>query len=321
MAVSMSITTPILLSEYAQTLPETSAERVFVENMVGESDVMRAVPFLRVSAGKKEFLDISQTPTVNFRNINAAGGQATGAFNLRSEDTFFIDEYIWADRAMVDRLGMQHRAQQERLKSIALAQMFTTNFIKGDNTATGENAPNGLQVRCQTVNTNWFHNSASSGGAALSLANMDILYWSVNRPTHWIVPRTLMPYFDAAARNNTLVNQTVAFDKDDFGRRIIKYKGLPLLFGYEPDDTPDMLPMTEVASGGGSAVTGSIYCVSLRDGGLYAIEQTPLTVVDEGMLPGQPFYSTHIKWDWGIAREHPRAVARLDSISVAAIVA
>jgi hypothetical protein len=161
----------------------------------------------------------------------------------------------------------------------------------------------------------------ASGGAALSLANLDQLYWIVNKPTHFVVPRTLMPFFDAAARNNTLVNQTVSYAKDDFGRRIIKYKDLTLLFGYEPDDTPDMLPMTEVAFGGGSATTGSIYCVSLRDGGFYAIEQTPLSVIDEGLIVGQPFWSTHVKWDWGVSREHPRSIARLDSIQAATITA
>jgi hypothetical protein len=46
-----------------------------------------------------------------------------------------------------------------------------------------------------------------------------------------------------------------------------------------------------------------------------------MSVMDEGPVPGQPFSSTHIKWDWGIAKEHPRAVARLTSITAAAIVA
>lgn len=320
MAVTLTVANPILLSEYAQTQPESSPTRTFVENMVAESDLMRAIPFMPVTAGRKEFLDISQTPTVAFRAINAAAPEASGTFNLREEDTFFIDEYIRVDRAVVDRLGMGHRVQQERLMSIALAQNFSSNFIKSDNTL-NPSQPTGLQARCTNLGINWVHNSAASGGAALSLAQLDILKWMVNKPTHFIVPRTLMPYFATAARNNTLVNQTVAFAKDDFGREIMKYAGLPLLYGYDPDDSPDLLPMTEVASGGGSAVTGSIYCVSLRAGGLYAIEQTPLTVVDEGVLPGIPFLSTHIKWDWGIAREHPRSVARLDSIAIATIAA
>ena len=320
MAINVQITTPILLSEYAKTLPEQDPSRTFVENMVRESDLMAAIPILPANMGKRAFLDIQATPTVGFRALNSGASAVSGVFNLREEDTFFIDEYIQVDRAIVDRLGIEHRARQEQLTSTALGQMFSQQLLKGDRSS-NPSGPDGMQVRCNSVGVNWYHNSAASGGAALSLANLDILFWTVNKPTHFVVPRTLMPYFDAAARNNTLVNQTVEYAKDDFGRRIIKYKGLPLLFGYEPDDTPDMLPMTEVASGGGGAVTGSIYCVSLRDGGFYAIEQTPLSVIDEGLIVGQPFWSTHVKWDWGVAREHPRAVARLDSIAVGAITA
>jgi hypothetical protein len=320
MTINISITSPITLGQYAQTLPENDPTRTFVENMVRESDVMAAIPMLPASMGKRAFMDISSLPSVGFRAINSAASQTSGTFNLREEDTFFIDEYITVDRAIVDRLGMEHRAKQEKLMSIALGQMFSQNIIKSDRSSNAS-GPDGLQARCTTLNTNLINNSASSGGAALSLANLDAVYWLVNKPTHYIFPRSLMPFMDAAARNNTLVNQTVSYAKDDFGRRIIKYKDLPILFGYEPDDTPDLLPMTEVASGGGSAVTGSIYCVSFRDGGLYGIEQTALSVIDEGLLVGQPFWSTHVKWDWGIAREHPRAAARLTSITAAAIVA
>lgn len=320
MAINVSITTPITLGQYAQTLPENDPSRTFVENMVRESDVMAAIPMLPANMGKRAFMDISSTPTVGFRAINAAASASSGTFNLREEDTFFIDEYIQVDRAIVDRLGMEHRAKQERLMSIALGQMFSQQLVKGDRSS-NPSGPDGMQSRCLTLNTNLFNNSAAAGGGALSLANLDTLYWSVNKPTHFIIPRTLMPFFDAAARNNSLVNQTVSYAEDDFGRRIIKFKGLPLLYGYEPDDTPDLLPMTEVAAGGGSAVTGSIYCVSLRDGGFYGIEQTALSVIDEGLIVGQPFWSTHVKWDWGVAREHPRSVSRLTSITAAAIVA
>lgn len=330
MTINVSITAPVTLSQYAKTLPENDPSRTFVENMVMESDLMAAIPILPANMGKRAFMDIASVPTVGFRGLNQAANNVSGDFNLREEDTFFIDEYIMVDRALVDRLGTEHQYRQERVTSTALGQMFSQQLIKGDR-STNPSGPDGFQVRADNPGTgtfpnqvnpyNWIHNSTSSGGAALSLANLDQLYWLVNKPTHFIVPRTLMPFFDAAARNNTLVNQTVSYAKDDFGRRIIKYKDLPLLFGYEPDDTPDMLPMTEVAAGGGAAVTGSIYCVSLRDGGVYAIEQTPLSVLNEGMVVGQPFYSIHVKWDWGIAREHPRALARLDSITASAITA
>ena len=274
MTINVSITAPITLLQYSQTLSEGDPTRVFVENMVRESDLMAAIPILPAQMGKRAFMDIAATPTVGFRALNTAASNISGQFNLREEDTFFIDEYIMTDRAIIDRLGQEQQYKQERLASTALGQFFSQQLIKGDRSST-PTGPDGFQVRCTNLNYNLLHNSASSGGAALSLANLDQLYWMVNKPTHWVMPRTLMPQFDTAARNNTLVNQTVSYAEDDFGRRIIKFKGLPILFGYEPDDTPDLLPMTEVASGGGSAVTGSIHCVSLRDGGIYAIEQTP----------------------------------------------
>ena len=319
-AVQVSIPTPITLGQYAQTFEEGDINRVFVENMVKESDVMANVKFLPAIAGKRQFTDIGSVPTVSFRGLNNAGNTATGTLNLREEDTFFIDEYIQVDRAMIDRLGDAHRIRQVELKSIALGQYFSQIFMKGDNTLTPKE-PSGLQARCLMLGYNLMYNSTASGGAALSLANLDQLFWLVNKPTHWVFPRGLMPFMEAAARNNSLVNQTIDFAKDDFGRRIMKYKGLPILFGYEPDDTPDLLPFTEVADGGGSAVTASIYLANLGDNGIYAIEQTSLTVRDEGQVPGVPLWSYHIKWDWGVAREHPRAVARLSSITAATITA
>lgn len=323
MAVAMTISTPVTLGQYAESLSQDSPERVFVENMVKESDLMRTVPILPVTAGKKEFMDIARTPTVGFRAINAAGNQDTGSFNLRSEDTFFIDEYVYVDRALIDRLGMQHKFEQQRLKTIALAQMFSSKFINGDNSS-ANTEPNGLKVRCTITSgstQNLFSAGNTSGGDALSLALLDQLYWSVNKPTHYIFPRSLMYRLDAAARSNSLTNTVISMDMGDFGRVIYKYKGLPILYGYDPDDTPDLIPLTETGAGGGTAQTGSIYCVSLREGGLYAIEQTPLTVKDEGPIPGTPQDSTHIKWDWGIAREHPRAVSRLYGVKDAAFVA
>jgi len=322
-SLTTTITTPTNFVEYAKSIDENDPTRTFVENMIEESDVMRAIPIMPADRGKRAYMDIASLPTVGFRGLNEAGKQGLGSFNLREEDTYFIDDYIFADRAMIDRLGPEGKYKQEKLKSIALGQFFSQNVLKSDNSS-DPRTPNGIQVRCldsTAVTGNLIHNSASSGGAALSLTNMDKLYWLVNKPTHWIVPRGLMPQFDTAARNNTLVNQTIGYSEDDFGRRIIRFKGLPILFGYEPDDSPDLIPFTEVASGGGSAVTASIYCVSFRQGGFYCIEQTPLSVMPEGPTVGQPFDSTHIKWDYGFAREHPKALARLDSVTNATIVA
>lgn len=326
--VVSGVTAPITLLEYAKTMDQDSPTRIFVENMAAESDLMAAMPFLPANAGKRAFMDIANVPKVGFRGLNTGGGEDTGHFNLREEDTFFVDEYVKVDRAIVDRLGSGHEARQIKLKTVALAQMFTQSFIKSDNDL-NPTQPNGIQSRCTNLATdagtggNLLHNSTVAGGAPLSLQNISILFWLVNKPTHWLMPRGLMPFLDAAARDASVTNNAVVYsdEKDPFGRRVMKFNGLPILFGYEPDDSPDMLPFNEAPAGGGAPNTASIYCVSLRDGGMYSIEQTPLTVRPEGQLIGAPFSSTHIKWDWGIAREHPRSVARLTSVTAAKIVA
>src|SRR6185312_4966090 len=181
-SLTTTISTPTNFVEYAKSIDENDPTRTFVENMVDQSDVMRAIPILPAERGKRAYMDIASLPAVGFRGFNEAGNQATGSFNLREEDTYFIDDYIFADRAMIDRLGPEGKYKQERLKSIALGQFFSQNLIKSDNSS-NVRTPNGIQVRCldtTAITGNLIHNSAASGGAALSLANMDALYWRVN---------------------------------------------------------------------------------------------------------------------------------------------
>src|SRR3954464_4583821 len=167
-SLTTTISTPTNFVEYAKSIAEDDPTRTFVENMVDQSDVMRAIPILPADRGKRAYMDIASLPTPGFRGLNEAGNQATGSFNLREEDTFFIDDYIFADRAMIDRLGPEGKYKQEKLKSIALGQFFSQNCIKSDNSS-NVRTPNGMQARCldsTAVTGNLINNSAASGGAA-----------------------------------------------------------------------------------------------------------------------------------------------------------
>src|SRR5258705_11532214 len=119
-SLTTTITTPTNFVEYAKSIDENDRTRASVENMIGESDVMRAIPILPAERGKRAYMDIASLPTVGFRQLNAAGNQGLGSFNLREEDTFFIDDYIFADRAMIDRLCPQGKYKQEKPKPTAL---------------------------------------------------------------------------------------------------------------------------------------------------------------------------------------------------------
>jgi hypothetical protein len=320
MAIENLVEKPIFLIDYANGLPDGAAEKPFVETFAEESDVLRALPFMAANMGIREATKTTELPAVRNRAFNEPGNESTGKFELFQEDTFLMDEYIKVDRAMIDRFGSNYRSKQERLKTIAMAQHATRIIMNGDNSSEPREA-DGLKARAKILDVDLFNNSVAAGGAPLSLVNLDTVIRAVRKPTHIIMPRTLMPFWDAAARNPGLTNAAVTTDKDDLGRKVVKYQNIPILYGYEPDDSPDLLGFTEVGAGGGAAVTGSIYVVSFSEDGFFAIEQTPLAVKDEGMLAGIPFMSTHIKWDWGLMREHPRSIARLTSITKATIAA
>lgn len=313
----------VTLAEYAKGLEEGSLERVFIETFTQTSDLLAAMPIRAATKGKFRFERLTQLPTVAQRAFNEAGHESTGKFDMGEEGVFLMDEYIKVDRALVDMAGPDRRYRQERAKMIAMAQNASRVIINGDTTADPREA-NGFKKRFITQNTNLFDNSVASGGAALSLVNLDIVRRSVNKPTHWIFPYNLMAYVDAAARSPTLTNNQFMQGMDqELARIVTKLAGLPILYGYEPDDSPLLLDFTEVGTGGGGAVTSSIYCVSLDkvDERCFLVEGTPLSVRDEGQLQGQPFLSTAVKWDWGIATVHPRSGARLTSITKATIVA
>ena len=101
----------------------------------------------------------------------------------------------------------------------------------------------------------------------------------------------------------------------------MSYGGLPLLWGYPKDDHPPMLDFTEVGSGGGSAVTASLYVMSVGEGKLRGLQIRPIEARDIGLLQDGKTYRTHLSWDVGLVDEHKYCMTRLDSWTNAPIVA
>lgn len=328
MAVAEGFEEAVPLIQYANSLPEGSGERAFIETFTAESDVMAALPMRRPNmTGKHRFTRTAMLPSVQFRGYNEEGNVSHGKTTKFEEGVFLMDEYIQVDRAEVDELGATGRARQERMKTTAMSRHFTDTLLKGD-TVTEPREPTGLQGRFTEADKTLFHNSNAAGGAPLDLSQLDIAIAAVNKATHIICSRNMLPFWMAAARSPTLTNTTIVIDKTDPLGRVdmrgnpmpaISYQGLPFLWGYEPDDGDAILPFNEVGAGGGAAVTTSLYVVSFMDERVFGIEGQALSVRDEGQIPGKPFLSTHVKWDWGLVTEHPRSGARLTSVASGAI--
>lgn len=326
----MAVSNLITLPEYAKGMAKEDIRRTVIEMFTQYSDVFQVCPFESLRGSNYTGYREAALPQPVFRAINEGSSSGHGIISPFQEATYIIDHDIDVDRAIQDRHGPERRNYEERMGITAFARLWVDTFIKGDQ-STNPRVFNGLQVRATKFGRQ-FHNSTSSGGAALSLANLDQTLVNLYQPGIGTMmsggaapkPYILAPYFSIplwiqAARTTTL-SGFVMQTWDEVGTPKISYAGKTFLWGYPKDDQAPVLQFNEVASGGGSAVTASLYGLTFGEGMLRGIQIVPLTPEDVGLLQDRKTYRTHIKWDVGLVDEHKYCLVRLDSWTNATIV-
>jgi len=320
--------TAMTLPEYAKGFELASKQRAIIELFPEAVDFMGMIPMVSAPAGVYRYQEEGALPTnMAFRALNEEPVLGHGLINDRVEQTYPLAGNIDVDRRLIARHGPDRRAQEERMQVKAKAKLFADAFIYGNN-ATAPREFTGLRSRLNIVGgstdgSNYrsrvIANSAASGGAALSLAQLDRAIGLVESPNAIIMPKALKDRY-AAAERDTQIGGFVTQDKDDMGRVVTRYNGLPIMTGYGVTRLGEFLPFNEVAVGGGSAVTGSIYIVRFSEDGVAGLEQSPMEVTDIGLTQGGVWYRTNIEYDVGMAVFDPFSAIRLSSITNAAIV-
>lgn len=317
----MAVNNLITLPEYAKGFAMEDIRRTVIEMFTQKSDVLEVMPFESLRGSKYTGYRESALPQLQFRAINEGSSSGHGFIQPFDEATYIIDHDIDVDRAIQDRHGPERRNYEERMGITAAARLWVDTFIKGDQ-STNPRVFNGIQLRSNLFGRK-FHNSASSGGAALSLINLDQMLNNLSKKSgtsYLLVPFISLPLWIQAARTQTLTG-FVMQTWDEVGSPKLSYAGHRILFGYPKDDQQPVLQFNEVASGGGSAVTASLYGLTLGEGMLRGIQVRPLSPEDVGLLQDRKTYRTHIAWDVGIVDEHKYCMTRLDSWTNAQIVA
>jgi hypothetical protein len=308
----------ITIAEYAKSFAKEDMRRPIIEMFAASADVFEVLPFEGLKGSVFQYYRQAVLPVPGFRGINEGSTSGHGTITPLQEATAIIDHDIDVDRAIIDRHGPERRNYEEQMGLTAFGQLWVTTFVSGDQ-STNARVFNGLQQRSAKYSRT-DHNSAASGGAALSLLKLDQSINKVNKPTHIFAPYDSRPLWIQAARNTSL-SGFVMQSWDGVGELKMSYAGLKFLWGYPKDDHPAPLQFNEVASGGGSAVTGSLYIISMGEGKLRGIQVRPMDVRDIGLLQDGKTYRTHLAWDVGLVDEHKYCIQRLDSWTNAAIVA
>lgn len=306
------------LPEYAKGLEKTSIERPLIETFAAESDILQVLPFEGFSGAAFEGYRETDIGTAGFRAINEGAGSSKGKIAPFQETSFPIDTILKVDKAILLRHGDSRRGKEESMQMKAQSRLFTNTFIGGDNTSNAKEF-NGIKQRCRADNGRLLHNSVASGGAALSLYNLDKAIQNTAGANYIIAGFDLLPRFIQAARN-TSISGFVIQTWDEVGTPKMTYAGKRILFGYPKGRQGVILPFNEVAQGGGAAVTTSLFVANISADGLHGIQLKAMEARDMGLLEDAVNYGTNVSWDVGLVDEGDYCITRLTSITDAAFV-
>lgn len=323
----------INLVEFAKGQTDLVASAM-IEQFAASSDVLSTIPFKNVNQGVNRFDRETAEPNVAFRALNAEPEISYGDEETFQDIVAPISGLIEFDRIKLKRYGERKRMTYMKGQMKKGARVWTDTFINGDNgsdpkewdgmanrmVATNSGAAS-TDVDGSNDDSRLLANATGSGGAALSLQKLDKAIELVNEPTHILMSRDMQTKMQAAARSPTITNNQVTMDMDsELGRRVTRFGDIPILTGYPVGKGSTFLPYNEVAYGGGSAVTTSIYVVSFREDGVCGIQTSPPEFepvdTDRGIFQRDLF-----EWDCGITIEDFYSAIRLSSITNAAITA
>lgn len=289
----------------------------FVEAYSQAHEIMRVLPMETIGGNAKEYDIEGDLPSVEARGVNAGYNESTGRQDKRVETLMIAGGEIKVDKSIVEQGGQLRRAQEEVRKLKALSHWVGHRFIKGDS-LTSPKEIDGLQNRVPA--SHLIPAGSASGGDALSLALLDEAISGTASPNAILLNRQMILLLSQAARS-TSVGGYIQTTKDEFGRPLLTYNGLPLLAMNPIEAVYDTLGFSEANPGGGSAVGTSIYVVSFGEEGVHGIHNRMPDVKDFGESPVGPHYLTRVEWRVGLASPGPHALTRIWGIKKAAVVA
>ena len=306
----------LTLAEAAK-LSNDVVQQGVIETVVKESRVLEVLPFIEMAGNALTYNRENAMATAAFFDVGDTWTESTPTFTqvlatlkILGGDAD-VDQYIATTRSNVQDI----EAAVLELKAKAVAHEFEDEFIYGDTAVDAKGfdglhkvVPSGQQI----------HLGSGTTPAALSLKKLDeaIDLAKPGKPDFLLMTRRTRRGISAFAR---ALSSPVQYEAGDFGRRVMFYDGIPV---FESDFMVD----TELlAAGAFSAKTGgassSVFAVKAGEGQLAGLTNGGIQVENVGSLETKDARRWRCKWYVGLALFSTLAVARLDGISSADVVA
>lgn len=306
----------ITLLEAAKINPGEVLRNTIIEHFARSSDLLRVMPFIDVQGGAYVYNLEGSLPGVAFRGVNEGYTASAGILNPQTERLRIGGGELKVDNAILKMHGNEVRSQHELRQVKAMSLTIGAKMINGDSTKDPREF-DGLRTRIQ--GDQLLNAGNTDGGNALSVSALRDLIDAVDNPTHLLMSKKMRNLLSAAATDTT-IGGYIAYDKDEFGRRIVMFDGLPIVVTDYDAEGKQIIDFNEVGAGGATATATSIYCVNLGDEGVTGLQNGIMEVRDLGEMQTQPALLTRVEWMVGMAALHGRAAARLRGIANAAVV-
>lgn len=305
----------LTLAEAAK-LSQNDLQRGVVETFVLESQILDRAPLLDVNGNAYAYNEEATLPGVEFRAVNSAYAESTGTINPRTETLVILGGDADVDTFIVQTRGNlnDQRAIQTRMKVKAAVIKYQDAFFNGD-TAVDANSFDGLKKRLtgnQVVAAATNGVGPVAGGHAFFDALDDLISRVPGGADALYMNASIRAKIQSSARRLGGFDMT----RDDFGRPVVTYNGIPMLDPGTKADGTLIVPQTET-QGTAAGTASSIYAVSWSQGedeaGVAGLSNGGVQVKDLGEIDAKPVFRTRIEFFTGLA-VFGRGAARLTGV-------
>ena len=314
----------LTLLEMAKQARETGdiLKAGIVEQYAGNSPILDVIGFEERAGGVVEWLQEKKLPVMANRAINEGFTADSGEVEKRIEKVVIAGGEIKIDTAGLKLYGSNVLTTQISMSLKSLQLKWHSDFFNGDH-ATNPKEFTGLKLRAG--GTQLVQAGSTSGGDALSLSALRRAIAKV-RP---INPRAVVRIYsnlELALRyqdaiSNPSISGYVVQTKNDIGVEAPTFRGYEWHAIEEDAEGDQILGFAETGSGGGSAVTSSIYVVAFSPEDLTGIQTGGIDVRDLGEMQTETKRLIRMDWLNNFATYNPRSFARLAGVKDAAFVA
>ena len=289
--------------------------RGVVETFTENQRITQVIPFRQIDGRLDGVQQESVLPDAETRAVNEAFAQSEGRIDEIIQALKIYGGDIGIDPFIIATSGVDQAARQVALKIKAISNRWVLDFFKGDSGADTRDF-DGLQLRLDGFNV--VSSGSDAGGTALALTVLDEAIMRCHNAQFLGMGRQMAIRLTQSARTQT-VSGFLRWDKDEFGRQIMRYNDLEVVVVTDNSNNDNILGFTEVPSGGG-ANSSSIYVFGVGDEGVEGIQNGGFRVRNLGEDNATPRSDTRVEWYNNFQINHQRSVIRLSDIDDLAFV-